>query len=79
MNQQTNTSSKLKDVATKEDEIYFLQQIYKNLKYLQHMHQTGKLKNDSRSYYIKISVNNAAAEVSRAEKELKELKINHNE
>lgn len=78
MNQQTTTSSKTKEVAAKEEELYFLQQIYKNLKYLHHMHHTGKLKNESRAYYIKISVNNAATEVCRAKKELKELKTNNN-
>jgi hypothetical protein len=74
MNPQTNAGSKAKDIAAKEEELYFLQQIYKNLKYLHHMHQTGKLKNESRAYYTKISVNNAATEVSRAKKELKDLK-----
>jgi hypothetical protein len=78
MNQQANVNNKTKYIAAKEEELYFLQQIYKNLKYLQHMHQTGKLKDEGRAYYVKISVNNAAVEVNRVEKELQDLKVHNN-
>lgn len=63
-----------KHIATKEEELHFLQQVYKNLKYLNHMYETGKLKHESRAWYTQISVNNAITEVSRAERELEQLK-----
>jgi outer membrane translocation and assembly module TamA len=65
---------KSKHIANKEEELYFLQQVYKNLKYLNHMYETGKLKHESRAWYTQISVNNAVTEVSRAERELEQLK-----
>ncbi len=61
-------------IANKEDELHFLQQVYKNLKHLNHMYETGKLKHESRAWYTQISVNNAATEVSRAERKLEQLK-----
>lgn len=72
------TTSNKKLLTAKEEELYFLQQVFKNLKYLQHLYQTGKVKNADRSWYVEISINNVSTEISRVEKELKELKTNNN-
>lgn len=69
-----DSDQKPKQIANKEEELYLLQQVYKNLKYLNHMYETGKLKHESRAWYTQISVNNAITEVNRAERELEQLK-----
>lgn len=69
-----DSDQKSKQIANKEEELYLLQQVYKNLKYLNHMYETGKLKHESRAWYTQISVNNAITEVNRAERELEQLK-----
>ena len=69
--------TKNQELAIKEEELHFLQQVYKNLKYLNNMYQTGKLKHESRARYTQISVNNAITEVCRAERELENIKNNN--
>lgn len=63
-------------IQAKQDELHYLEQIYKNLKHIQNLYQGGCLKNKDKAYHVDVSLNNTLDEIINLRKELHELTNN---
>lgn len=60
-------------IQAKQDELHYLEQIYKNLKHILNLYQGGCLKNKDRAYHADVSLNNTLNEIVNLRKELHDL------
>jgi hypothetical protein len=54
----TKTEKRIDDsfISSKTDELYYLTQVYKSLKYLEHMYLAGKLEDENKTWYTRIAL-----------------------
>lgn len=63
----------LEVLEEKQDELYFLKQVFKNLTYLHNMYADTILKNETRARFVEVSLNNARSEIKRVKKDIDDL------
>jgi hypothetical protein len=69
--------SKDRIIKAKKDELYYLNQVYKYLKHLEHLYNTGKISDEGKSFQIKVSLNNTQAQINTLSDELENLTGGH--
>jgi hypothetical protein len=69
----TNNQLKASLLEAKRDEIHYLDQIYKYMKYLEHTYKAGKLQDKEKAFQIEISLSNVSKQRKHAKQQLKDL------
>ena len=65
--------SHAKLIKSREEEFYYLNQVYKYLKYLEHLYTSSKLEDENQAWQISISLKNTETQRKTVAKKLHEL------
>jgi hypothetical protein len=56
--------------STKQDELHFLEQIYKNLKHLEHIYTVAATKDEEKLWYTQVSLSNTERSITKLKTEI---------
>jgi hypothetical protein len=60
-------------LKAKNDELHFLDQIYKYTKHLECMYKSGKLQDKNKAFYTEISLSNINSEREKVQRDIEEI------
>lgn len=61
-------------IEAKTDELHYLDQVYKYLKYLEHIYKVGKLQDEEKAWQIGISLSNINRQREKVKNKIKQLR-----
>lgn len=73
MDKETEKKIKWGIIKAKDDEVYYLNQVFKNLKYLEHIYKAGKLEDEDKAFHVEINLKTTSRQIDKLKKELIEL------
>ncbi len=67
------TQSNISVLTAKRNELHYLDQVYKYLKYLECLYKASKIKDENRAWYTMVGIKNCDSERERVKAEIQNL------